>query len=148
MSSFTLSTSGFEQLATELSVRGRSTNETAYAVRRFLQIESSFATWDQFEAAARKAVQELFDANHAAVNWRYYETTPPPALNIRFGFPEWTNYELFKALQCLLYQMNEGDIYESPIWQRLNTLCNDIATALISDHPEYQKAPWGFPEAK
>ncbi len=50
-----------------------------------------------------------------------------------------------KQLDCLIYQLSEGEIVRNPLYLALEKLRRELADRLISALPEYQAAPWGMP---
>lgn len=51
--------------------------------------------------------------------------------------------ELFKALQCFLYQCAEGDVPSDPLYEELNDWANSIARHIVYQSDEYEKATYG-----
>lgn len=47
-----------------------------------------------------------------------------------------------KALNCFLYQCTESDVPETPLFQALKDLSNHWAHDIVSNLPEYDRAPW------
>lgn len=50
---------------------------------------------------------------------------------------------LLKALHCLLYQCNEGEIPKCEFYQAIASICGDLANKIVMELPEYDKASWG-----
>jgi hypothetical protein len=51
--------------------------------------------------------------------------------------------EIYKALNCYLYQCSEGNVPESDLYKALRSICNTLAHCIVNDLPEYQTAVWG-----
>ena len=51
--------------------------------------------------------------------------------------------QAFKSFQCFLYQCSEGKCPESSLYRKIERVKNHIASQIISNLPEYQKAIWG-----
>ena len=54
-----------------------------------------------------------------------------------------TPVEAYKACQCLLYQLSEGDIDKRPLYAALEGALSRIADQIISKLPSYEEAAWG-----
>jgi hypothetical protein len=105
------------------------------------QIDLSGDMWDE------KLAQAMFTLNCAGVDARYGEGTAKQDVTIPFTYkPEYclTLVEVFKALQCWLYQCSEGDIPEtSKLYQFFSDVENYLARKIVMDLPAYQKELWG-----
>lgn len=52
----------------------------------------------------------------------------------------------YKAIECLIYQCSEGDVFESPDYKELCSARDRIAAELLRESADYEAAPWGdFP---
>jgi hypothetical protein len=51
--------------------------------------------------------------------------------------------QLFKSLQCFLYQCSEGNVPERSLFKALDALLNLLAPAIDQESPEYDAAIWG-----
>ena len=94
--------------------------------------------------AGTKIGKKLFLLNRKALRARYGcgEHLPVP----EFVFEKWadaSSIEQFKAIGCLLYQCNEGEVPNSRLYDELNHAAGDLAQRILQDLPEYQKASWG-----
>lgn len=159
MSAFVMLLEGFNDLANELAVRAESFNNTCdvhYSVtrdvREFLGLGLSEAPSEaSVNKAATKKVLELFRANVAAVKYRYAHLSEvtgnqpaEPVITRSVYWPKWSHVQLMKHLSCLLYQMSEGEIPETPIYKRLDRLISAIAVSIVNHTPEYDQAAWDF----
>ena len=148
MSAFVLAETGFEQLAQELVAHSKTEARSPvyYAVHGCLN------SWDDDETAVAMKVmtfcKRLEVANYDAVNQRYREDAKPS--DAPWFLPEgsygvrWTPVQLMKNLQCLKYQMSEGDVPETEIFKQLEDLIGRIAVAIVQQTPEYDEAAWGW----
>jgi hypothetical protein len=51
--------------------------------------------------------------------------------------------QLFKSLQCFLYQCSEGDVDEKPLYKALTTITDLLAPFINEESSEYEAAQWG-----
>lgn len=52
-------------------------------------------------------------------------------------------YQLYKSVQCLIYQCSEGDIPEkSQLYSDLNKLLDQIAHTITTNSEKYENAKW------
>lgn len=159
MSAFIMQLEGFNDLFNELAVRAESSNRTCdvhYSITRdvlkFLGIDSyAGASEALVNSKALDRVIALFRANVEAVNYRYshlpevIENQPEvPLLTRNSYWPKWSPVQLLKHLQCLSYQMSEGEIPETQIYKDLDRLISAIALSIVNHTPEYDKAKWDF----
>lgn len=96
--------------------------------------------WDE------KLANTMVALNGAGVDARYGEGTAKQDITVPFTFhPE--SYgslaEIFKALQCWLYQCSEGDVPETKLYQFFSEVENYLARKIVMDLPAYNKATWG-----
>ena len=142
MSAFILDEKGFHQLASELNYHVNYNHQgLQWSVTRFLGDRASISP-----QRIADRVQELYEANVRAVNQRYGDKTPIAKLNIKVNgsIPRWSPIQLLKHLECLSYQMAEGDVPESQIYKDLDDLTGNIAKAIISRGEKYEQAKWGW----
>lgn len=142
MSAFILGEDGFRQLAAELAYHvNHDHSGLQWSVQNFIGDRAHIS----LERIAER-VQELYAANVRAVNQRYGDNTPITDLTIRVNgtMPRWTPVQLFKNLECLSYQMAEGDVPESQIYKDLETLIGSIARRIVGRSEKYEQAKWGW----
>lgn len=97
--------------------------------------------WDE-----RKLATEMFALNCAGVDARYGLGTAKGEVIKPFEYkPEYNKplVEVFKALQCWLYQCSEGDVPETKLYQFFSDVENYLAQKIVMAMPEYDKAQWG-----
>lgn len=51
--------------------------------------------------------------------------------------------QLYKSLQCFLYQCSEGDVDELPLYKLLREYTKDLAVHMIENSADYEKSDWG-----
>jgi hypothetical protein len=110
--------------------------------------------------AGRDIGRALYLLNLDAVMWRYPDCRDDPA-----NLPGWDGCHLMpetfdfthylrpmllddlvmcvKALQCVRYQCNEGDIDKTPLYVALDEACTLLMQHVVTQLPAYQRAPWG-----
>lgn len=94
--------------------------------------------------------QSLYDMNVEAVRQRY-----PDCENLPGTYEDDTlvpylyEYELlvspievYKRLECYLYQCSEGDVPDWTLYQALAEYKSDLASRIISNLPEYKQLSW------
>ncbi len=53
------------------------------------------------------------------------------------------HYQLFKLVQCWLYQTAEGKTHDHPLRKAIAKWCDLLASSIVEAAPEYIAAPWG-----
>ena len=48
-----------------------------------------------------------------------------------------------KAMECLRYQCSEGKVPETDLYKGLEKAIGDLASVIVNELPEYEKAEWG-----
>lgn len=86
--------------------------------------------------------QSLLLMNYDAVNARYTEQDVPTVFEFHWTEAE-TDIQVFKSMQCFLYQCSEGTVPERALYKALDQLKNGLAERIISNLPQYDKAIWG-----
>jgi len=105
----------------------------------------------------------MFQLNRAAVAYRYPHHQEPEAdaalaalhdayraprdrLFLRYDTTEHRGAlcDGLKALDCFLYQCNEGDQFsDTAIYRDLRGTCDQVREIIVSGLPEYEAASWG-----
>ena len=93
-----------------------------------------------------EALQELTNKlnamNYAAVNARYKEHIEPNPVQYRVVVPA-SDGDLFKLLDCYLYQCSEGDVPETwPLFAEVEKARAKLAQHICRSLPQYDAAPW------
>lgn len=118
------------------------------AAREFAACEFAF---EDKEDAANLGLA-LYNLNIHAVSQRY----PGDTLNTLPGTYEGerlcpytferidgvTSVQAFKSIQCLTYQMAEGNVPESSLYKAIEKIENEICRHIVTSLPEYDKAVW------
>jgi hypothetical protein len=87
---------------------------------------------------------DLWNLNVDALNHRYDDE-----LDYMRYIPEpisCTPIQAYKALRCLLYQCNEGDLKTCELYEKLQAFTDSYAGKILSTSPEYEKAQWDIGE--
>lgn len=79
------------------------------------------------------------NADAVALCYNQPETSPVYVHNVR----QETKIQQFKSVQCLLYQMTEGDVPEHPTYKELEGIAKRLACAIVYTLPEWMTADWG-----
>lgn len=107
------------------------------------QIGYPVATDEQCERLAG----DLYQMNCDAVDARYGKGESAQQTDGEsvpgFKLVPVTPVEAYKACQCLLYQLSEGDIDKRPLYAALEGALSRIADQIISKLPSYEEAAWG-----
>ncbi len=141
MSAFVLSDKFFSQLAAELYQRSYE-NSFSYILRDVADYDNG-ASDEETKARIEGLMSKLRDANYSAVNQRYGVDEQPATLEFVDAFSIWSDTQLFKNLRCLRYQMSEGTVYDSAIYNKLNEFISSVAEYIVSKTEEYDTANWG-----
>lgn len=151
MSAFVMDDEFFDRLAFELANRCYSRDHRLYyKTMEFLGFVVGYGntyTYDEIEAKAVVKAQELFNANVQAVNERYRHSNELAGIVTQHSTPlryRWTDIEFHKKLSCLHYQMAEGTVIGSEIYNQLEKYASGVAVTLLMDTPEWKQAEWGF----
>ena len=88
-----------------------------------------------------KLGQALWQLNIDAVDQRYREQNDILVYD-RLNLKPASALQVYKSIQCLLYQCSEGDAPTRPLFRRLRQLQTNIGEAIIEQLPEYDKAKW------
>ena len=87
-------------------------------------------------------IVELQTLNAQAVAARYKET-PYIHEQVKAKLNDEINIlQLFKALQCTMYQCSESPTDENKIYKQWHNFVNRIAGIIVSKLPEYDRAEW------
>lgn len=87
--------------------------------------------------------QRLVEMNTYAVNVRYRETSPADTyVDDKSQMPQ-TNIQLFKSMQCFIYQCSEGDTETAfPEYAMVEEVMNRMAREIVVRLPQYETAAW------
>lgn len=57
------------------------------------------------------------------------------------GIQPW-HYQLFKSLNCYIYQCSEGNVPDSPIYKAMDELATRVGLFIARKQSEYEEAEW------
>jgi hypothetical protein len=107
------------------------------------EVACDVAVPDQLQRLA----DSLFVLNCEAIRQRYGEGAITNDLADRdpFEFRIVTRdpIDVFKAVNCLIYQCSEGSVPEQKLYKVLDRIGAQIAEQVVRTLPEYDAAPWG-----
>lgn len=103
---------------------------------------------DNQNATLQAIADALYKANNKAVNQRYGLKNKAPKFKGKSPIfnTDATKQELCdisKALDCLLYQMSEGNVFGSRIFMELERIAGNIGREIARRCSEYDFSPWG-----
>lgn len=91
--------------------------------------------------------KDLLSMNYEAVNQRYPDDQEDGAncINEYVFTPRYDDsiFQMYKSVQCLLYQCSEGNVPETDLFKKLDRFEKIIAKKIVSSLPEYEAAKWG-----
>ena len=137
MSAFICGTKTFNAIYSGLKVYGQSdTNEMHFAINRVL---------------GGKPVEDFIDImyrlNVRAVNQRYNDNTQEDGGTVLVKElcridTDITRGRFLKALECLSYQMSEGDVPETREYKLVDKLIHAVTRDMAHSMEEYESAEW------
>jgi predicted house-cleaning noncanonical NTP pyrophosphatase (MazG superfamily) len=83
----------------------------------------------------------LLYLNKLAVDYRYDEKRIMPKM--KFKRVEVSNIQVLKSMQCLRYQLDEGEVPKHKLFKFLSELIDVLKDDIIYRMTEYEKAVWG-----
>ena len=90
----------------------------------------------------------LWEMNIHAVSERYPNDKPEELPGpIEYGYKHIptmpaTWIQLYKSIQCYLYQCSEGDTPGSPLFKTMDDYKNSLANMIVNNSPAYEKCQW------
>lgn len=84
---------------------------------------------------------QLYALNARAVSQRYGRPEEAPAYEHRPLFSA-SRHQLFKSLNCLIYQCSEGDVPKHLLYEAMQKRATQLAFDIATGLPEYDKAVW------
>ena len=82
----------------------------------------------------------MWSMNAKATGERYNKEEPATIYDYKYTLIN--DVQVYKSLQCFLYQCGEGNIPETDLYKALKELLLKLAGDIIIDLPEYQEAEW------
>jgi hypothetical protein len=96
---------------------------------------------------ADEMIDILYRLNVRAVNERYGDTTDETTTKAMIKescvLKDVSVFQFLKSLECLHYQMSEGDVPKTKEYKLVEGLIESVKTAVINRIPEYNAANWG-----
>lgn len=83
--------------------------------------------------------------NEEATFARYSSNHPEemmPKTPFRYQQVVCSSYQALKSLRCWLYQCNEGDYDQHPLFRAFKEIAGDLAMEIVMKLPQYEKADW------
>lgn len=97
---------------------------------------------NELEFAMAKLADNMLHLNNLALGARYHDEPVSYARPWRVRLGDIGNVQLFKSIQCWLYQCAEGDVPADPLYQAFEEFSSKLAQHIVYDLPEYAKAQW------
>lgn len=96
---------------------------------------------------AEEIIDVLYRLNIRAVNQRYNdeaeENTTREELKKMCEFnPHISRHQFLKSLECLHYQMSEGEVPETKSYKLVEQLISNICIAIAHSSDDYEQAHW------
>jgi len=116
-----------------------STNHFSLEVARKYNIDLTSDQWEE------KLAKAMFQLNCHGVIARYGAGEPEKFRPQNFTHkpePYGSLVQVFKSLQCWMYQCNEGDVPQTKLYQFFEEVERYLAVKIVMDLPEYDKAKW------
>jgi hypothetical protein len=122
-----------------------STEEELKYARESTWLARRYPAWPIWPGLAKDMMQMNLDAFVARYEGRHMEYVPNVENADMESHPVelFSRVQFFKTLQCYLYQCNEGDIDERPLFKVLYALLEFLSTTVSTNSPEYEAAQWG-----
>jgi hypothetical protein len=115
----------------------------------YRKLVEACAPWrvDELHSETRSVIRALYSLNVDAVNQRYndsnQETMPREVLRTATTLnPHITLVQFIKSINCVQYQMSEGNIPELPVYKALTRLINSAERTPLIMSLEYERAKW------
>lgn len=137
MSAFIVSDKTINNIVSYLS-----TSQRSWIKNQFEEIGYKFDRNDDLD----KLASDLFHMNCDAVDCRYgkgtsaNDTAEYPAFRFRYVLSNLM--QVYKSLECLIYQCSEGDIDEKPLYKVIVKMKHSLSSEIISNLPQYQSSQW------
>lgn len=88
--------------------------------------------------------QRLYAMNLSAVSQRYKDGHKDDyGYKFSLTIPTGNTYQLYAYIKCLLYQCSEGDVPESDLFKRLESISDALAHDIVSGSKQFETASWG-----
>lgn len=138
MSAFLVSHGTVDAILTQLNLRDGET-----LARLFLPFTAPADPRDALDSLGRQLLEMNVSALEACYpSHRHDEERAEAAAYTFSARPETAGYAL-RQLDCLMYQLAEGDVPERPLFAALEAMRRTLADRVLADVPSYARAPWG-----
>lgn len=138
MSAFLVTPATVDVILTTLNLRDGET-----LARLFLPFTAPDDPRDALDALGRALLEMNVDALEACYPKHRHDEERAEAAGYMFtARPETAGYAL-RQLDCLLYQLAEGNVPERPLFAALEAMRRTLADRVLADVPSYAAAPWG-----
>lgn len=138
MSTFLVENETIDRILTLIDKRRRKSEWFMELLERELSIDCGDVIWQT------QLGQKMLDLNQLALGYRYGDDE----LSLRYVFRSApgliSEVQMFKSMQCWLYQCCEGDIPEtSKLYKAFREkIEGQSAISIVSNSPEYEEADW------
>ncbi len=140
MSAFIVEDTTINRVVTWLTREVQRSRFTLDSLAREYGVDLTSDQWDE------KLAQAMFQLNCDGVNARYGEGEAEKFRPLNFTYkPEGDTFlvQVFKSLQCWMYQCSEGDVPDTKLYRFFEAVAHHLALQIVMDLPEYDKAKWG-----
>ena len=138
MSAFLVSAGTVDVVLSQLTLRDGET-----LARLFAPFTAPADPRDALDALGRALLALNVDALEACYPAHRHDEERAEADGYTFtARPETAGYAL-RQLDCLMYQLAEGDVPERPLFAALEAMRRTLADRVLADVPSYAAAPWG-----
>jgi|SRR4051794_9720082 hypothetical protein len=153
MSAFVMERTGYDTLANHMYCVATSSSWSQEGAKRAILCflfddlrNGNHAQAEEVREAIESRMNELIAANYDAVNQRYDEDEAAETFNFhpRLTCPAWSDIQVIKHLECLRYQLSEGDVPAMAIYGKLEKLISGLSEAAVRRLNAYDKASWGW----
>lgn len=139
MSAFMVEDTTINRVVTWLKSEVATSHFTIDRLARKYDIDLVSDKWDERLAHA------MFQLNCDGVNVRYGDGEAENFRPLNFQYKPEIYYSLvqvFKSLQCWMYQCCEGNVPKTKLYQFFEEVEHHLAVKIVHSLPEYTKAEW------
>ena len=141
MSTFMVNDITFNSVAKTLIRRGRRSGNYRDVEAIISKFDDTNDTGMTTEQRVEAFIYTLKNCNAQAVDARYGDLPDGTPVEWQKG-REMSNLCLVKQLQCIRYQMTEGEIPRGPVYKELKELLQGISEHIVSRSDKYEQYPW------
>ena len=139
MSAYIVEDETINRVVTWLTREVQSSRLTLDWIAKDFDVDLTSDGWDE------KLAHAMFQLNCHGVIARYGAGEPEKFRPQNFTHkpePYGSLVQVFKSLQCWMYQCNEGDVPQTKLYQFFEEVERYLAVKIVMDLPEYDKAKW------